>query len=81
MSSTEALRSLAIKTNVSKRLLKDCEYSAKEVSSEKDRLSKLSDEYEIRAQEKVVKDAEQMIPHYREQLEESLKDLLECSVR
>lgn len=76
----DAQRLLSIQTGVVKRLYKDLAYSIQESGDERARLSKLKDdggdEYEIRAQEKVIVDADQMIPDYEKRLN-SARDELE----
>ncbi|ORY78244.1 tubulin binding cofactor A [Protomyces lactucae-debilis] len=72
---------VSIKTGTVKRLTKDYEYSKKEVTTEQERYEKLKanggDEYELRAQQKVVADAEQMIPDYKKRLAKALEELEE----
>lgn len=76
---SDAIRALKIKTGVVNRLAKDVNYSTKESHNERERLQKLKnnggDEYEIRAQDKVIADADQMIPDYKKRLQAALDDL------
>lgn len=78
---SDALRTLKIKSGVVKRLTKDLSYSKTEIVTEQERLAKLKesggDEYEIRAQDKVVADAEQMVPDYKKRLASAVQDLQE----
>ncbi|CCG84397.1 protein of unknown function [Taphrina deformans PYCC 5710] len=80
---SEAKRSLKIKTGAVKRLAKDVQYSQKESESERTRLATLKanggDEYEIRAQDKVIADADQMIPDYRKRLAAAIEELEELT--
>lgn len=59
----------------------DVAYAQKESESERQRLSKMQadggDEYEVRAQEKVIADADQMIPDYRKRLHSAISELAE----
>lgn len=75
----EALRTLKIKAGIVKRLRNDLEYSRKECENERQRLRKLvdggADEYEIRAQEKVISDTDQMVPDYQHRLVTAIDDL------
>lgn len=78
---SDALRVLKIKSGAVKRLTKDLSYSKEEIVTEQKRLAKLKenggDEYEVRAQEKVVADAEQMVPDYKKRLSSAVEDLQE----
>lgn len=76
---SDALRTLKIKSGAVKRLTKDLSYSKEEIVTEQKRLATLKDnggdEYEVRAQEKVVADAEQMVPDYQKRLTAAVEDL------
>lgn len=76
---TDILRALKIKSGTVKRLSRDVTYAQEESASERTRLQKLTssggDEYEVRAQEKVIKDADQMVPDYRSRLKSAIEDL------
>jgi tubulin-specific chaperone A len=65
-------------------LTPDYTYSKQEVVTEHERYKKLEanggDEYELRAQAKVVADAEQMIPDYKKRLAAALEELTELTV-
>lgn len=82
---TEAIRTLKIKAGTVKRYDKDLSYSKQECQTERQRLHKLrddgGDEYEIRAQEKVVADADQMVPNYKNRLEIAIAELEALTVR
>lgn len=57
----------------------DVTYSVQDSARERDRLTLLEqnggDEYEIRAQKKVIADADQMLPDYRKRLQTAVEDL------
>ena len=73
------MRTLKIKVGAVRRLAKDVTYSVKEAEGERQRLTTLKnnggDEYEVRAQEKVIADADQMVPDYRKRLAAAIEDL------
>lgn len=82
---SDALRILKIKSGAVKRLAKDVTYSQKELENERERMAKLKanggDEYEIRAQDKVIVDADQMVPDYKKRLASAVEDLEALMVR
>ncbi|BFZ65068.1 hypothetical protein YB2330_006231 [Saitoella coloradoensis] len=76
---SSSLRSLTIKTNALKRIVKEKGSYVKEAQHQKERVEKMraenADEYELRAQEKVLVDCDQMIPETQRRLETAVEDL------
>ncbi|ODQ50153.1 tubulin binding cofactor A [Saitoella complicata NRRL Y-17804] len=76
---SSSLRSLTIKTNALKRIVKEKGSYVKEAHHQKERVEKMraenADEYELRAQEKVLVDCDQMVPETQKRLETAVEDL------
>lgn len=81
---SDALRTLKIRTGTVRRLAKDVTFGRKESEEERERMRKLKenggDEYEVRAQDKVIADADQMVPDYQKRLAVAVEELEELIV-